>query len=220
MKLPLMVFCLIVCLASPSFPLDPYKTNVGGFGPRVAGTKLGMKMSLRDIVRWRANLRGVPFILDINSDRAVERKPSETGSISLLFTGKDKEITGFRIVSAGKKFSPLRSSNMKLPDLLAEIENIGVDTVTLWEANKRVRDNCISFTDDRRVASVRVRKSDYGAGNMSHESFVREFTRDYSLPEMRRRGNVWDYRNVREGWRITYHALGDGIFVLEPVITE
>ncbi|MBQ2616123.1 MAG: hypothetical protein IJF90_04640, partial [Synergistaceae bacterium] len=95
-KLSMMVFCLVVCLATPSFSLDPYKANTGGFGPRIAGTRLGNKMSLRDIVRWRVNLRGLPFTLEINSERIPGRKPSEVGSISILMSGKDKDFTGFR----------------------------------------------------------------------------------------------------------------------------
>ena len=218
MKLSMMVFCLVVCLATPSFSLDPYKDNTGGFGPRVAGTRLGNKMSLRDIVKWRVNLRGLPFILEINSERIPGRKPSEVGNISILLNGKDKDFTGFRITNAGKDFYRLRNESMKLPDLLAEIEKIGVETITLRAANGRVKEDCISFTEDLRVSAVRIRRSDLGAGKMPHEDFVRELTKNYSLPEMRRRGNTWNFRNAPEGWQITYYALGDGIFELLPLI--
>ena len=218
MKLSMMVFCLVVCLATPSFSLDPYKDNTGGFGPRVAGTRLGNKMSLRDIVKWRVNLRGLPFILEINSERIPGRKPSEVGNISILLNGKDKDFTGFRITNAGKDFYRLRNESMKLPDLLAEIEKIGVETITLRAANGRVKEDCISFTEDLRVSAVRIRRSDLGAGKMPHEDFVRELTKNYSLPEMRRRGNTWNFRNDHEGWQITYYALGDGIFELLTLI--
>ena len=218
MKLSMMVFCLVVCIATPSFSLDPYKDNTGGFGPRVAGTRLGNKMSLRDIVRWRVNLRGLPFTLEINSERIPGRKPSEVGSISILMSGKDKDFTGFRITSAVKEFYRLRNESMKLPDLLAEIEKIGVETITLRAANGRVKEDCISFTEDLRVSAIRVRRSDLGAGKMPHEDFVREFTRINSLPEMRRRGTTWNFRNDSDGWQITYYALGDGIFELLPLV--
>ena len=217
-KLSMMVFCLVLCLATPSFSLDPYKDNTGGFGPRVAGTRLGNKMSLRDIVRWRVNLRGLPFTLEINSERIPGRKPSEVGNISILLNGRDKDFTGFRITNAGKDFYRLRNESMKLPDLLAEIEKIGVETITLRAANGRVKEDCISFTEDLRVSAVRVRRSDLGAGQMPHEDFVREFTKTYGLPEMRRRGNTWSFRNSSEGWQITYYGLGDGIFELLPLI--
>ena len=207
----LMVFCLVVSLASPSFSLDPYKTNNGGFGPRVAGTRLGVKMSLRDIVRWRVNLRGLPFTLEVNSERMPGRKPSETGSIS---------IPGFEVTKATRKLYPLKNERMKLLDLLAEVEKAGVETVTLRGSNRRVREDCIAFTEDLRVASVRIRRSDFGAGDVGHEEFVRKLTEAYSLPEMKRRGSTWGFRNEREGWRITYHGFGDGIFELMPIITE
>ena len=219
-KWSLMVFCFIVCLASPSYPFDPYKTNIGGFGPRIAGARLGVKMSLRDIVRWRANLRGLPFMLEVNSENISGRKPSDIGSISILMKGNDRNITGFEVVSATRKLYPLRNERMKLPDLLAEIEKAGVETVTLRGSNRRVREDCIAFTEDLRVASVRIRRSDFGAGNMDHEAFVREFAKDYSLPEMRRRGITWGYRNEREGWLVMYHGFGDGIFELAPIITD
>lgn len=215
-----MVFCLVVCLASPSYPLDPYKTNPGGFGPRVAGARLGMKMSLREIVRWRANLRGVPFTLEINSGGIPGRKPSESGSISVRITGNDREIRGYEIVSAGGRLYRLRNERIKLPDLLAEIEKAGVETVALRGANGRIKEDCISFTEYLRVASLRIRRDDFGAGKMQHEDFVREFTGAYHLPEMRRRGSTWDYRNDFEGWQITYYGIGGGIFELSPVITE
>ena len=217
-KLSMMVFCLVLCLATPSFSLDPYKDNTGGFGPRIAGTRLGSKMSLRDIVKWRVNLRGLPFTLEINSERIPGRKPSEVGNISILLNGRDKDFTGFRITNAGKDFYRLRNESMKLPDLLAEIEKIGVETITLRAANGRVKEDCISFTEDLRVSAVRVRRSDLGAGQMPHEDFVREFTKTYGLPEMRRRGNAWSFRNSSEGWQITYYGLGDGIFELLPLI--
>ena len=216
----LMVFCLVISLASPSFSLDPYKTNNGGFGPRVAGTRLGVKMSLRDIVRWRVNLRGLPFTLEVNSERMPGRKPSETGSISILMKGNDRDFSGFEIVSATRKLYPLRNERMKLPDLLAEIEKAGVETVTLRGSNRRVREDCIAFTEDLRVASVRIRRSDFGAGDVGHEEFVRKLTEAYSLPEMKRRGSSWGFRNEREGWRITYHGFGDGIFEIAPIITD
>ena len=177
-------------------------------------------MSLRDIVRWRANLRGVPFTLDINSERIPGKKPSETGSMSILFTGKDKEITEFRIVSAARGFYRLKNENMKLLDLLAEIEKAGVETVNFRGTNTRITEDCISFTDDMRVASIRIRQSDLDAKNMTHENFVNMITEMYSLPEMRRRGNFWNYTNDSEGWQITYQGLGDGILELSPEITE
>ena len=83
-----------------------------------------------------------------------------------------------------------------------------------------MREDCISFTDDFRVASLRIRKSDLGTGNMTHEGFVREMANIYGLPEMKRRGRTWGFSNEREGWRITYHGFGDGIFELTPIITD
>ena len=216
----LMVFCLVVSLASPSFSLDPYKTNNGGFGPRVAGTRLGVKMSLRDIVRWRANLRGLPFTLEVNSERIPGRKPSDTGSISILMKGNDNKLTGFEVTKATRKLYPLKNERMKLLDLLAEVEKAGVETVTITGSNRRIKEDCISFTENLRVASVRIRRSDFRAENMEHEAFVRELTKTYGLPEMRRRGNTWNYRNDREGWQITYHGFGDGIFEIAPIITD
>ena len=218
LKLSMTVFCLVIFLSTPSFPLDPYKDNTGGFGPRIAGTRLGNKMSLRDIVKWRVDLRGLPFTLEINSERIPGRKPSEVGNISILLNGKDKDFTGFRITNAGKDFYRLKNENMKLPDLLAEIEKIGVETITLRASNGRVKEDCISFTEDLRVSAIRVRKSDLGASNMTHEDFVREFTRTNNLPEMKRRGNTLSFRNDSEGWQITYYALGDGIFELRSLI--
>ncbi len=219
-KLLLLLFFLSVFPARPSYSIDPFRENTSGFGPRVAGTRLGMKMSLRDIVRWRANLRGVPFTLEINSERIPGKKPSETGSMSILFTGKDKEITEFRIVSAARGFYRLKNENMKLLDLLAEIEKAGVETVNFRGTNTRITEDCISFTDDMRVASIRIRQSDLDAKNMTHENFVNMITEMYSLPEMRRRGNFWNYTNDSEGWQITYQGLGDGILELSPEITE
>ena len=220
MKLLLMSLCLAVCIVAPSSADDPYKTNPAGFGPRIAGARLGVRMTLQELVKWRASLRGLPFIMEINSAKIPGRQASENGSISLEFTGKNREVSGFRIVSASRSFYRFRQETMRLQSLLAEIDNAGVETVTFRGANGRIKEDCISFTDDMRVASVRIRKSDMGAGNMTHEGFVREMTKSYSLPEMRRRGSVWDYRNEREGWQITYHALGEGIFMLEAVITD
>ena len=217
-KFLLMVFCLVICLASPSYSLDPYKTHRGGFGPRVAGAQLGVKMSLRDVIRWRANLRGVPFTIEINSEKIPGKKPSEAGSISILFTGKGKELTGYKITDASRGFYRLRNENMKLLDLIAEIEKARVEIITLRGTNTRVKEDCISFTNDFRVASVRIRRSDFEAENIPHESFVRELTENYDLPEMRRRGNTWSFRDDSNGWQITYHGLGDGIFEITPVI--
>ncbi|MBR1658495.1 MAG: hypothetical protein IJ697_08530 [Synergistaceae bacterium] len=156
------VIILIILLSSPSSAIDPFAANEGGFGPKIAGTQLGMKMTLMDIIRWRMNLRGLPFTLEINSERIPGRTPSGAGSISILFKGKGKELSDFEVSSASREFYRYRQEKMRLQDLIGELENAYIETITLRGKNTRVRENCITFTEDMRVASIKIRRNDWG----------------------------------------------------------
>lgn len=191
---------------------DRHEDNKDGFGPKVAGVQLGMKMTLRDIISWRAGLRGFPFTLEVNSKVKGKKLPA-TGSISILFTGNDEY--SFEVTNATKGFYRFKNEKMRLSDLLAEIERAGIATITLRGENVRVKENCVLFDDRQRISSIHLRKSDFGWGSMTHERFVELLTKTYNLPKMRRRGSTWRYSNDAEGWQISYHTFGEGILEID-----
>lgn len=219
-KISLLLLFAVLFFCVLSFAIDPYEINMGGFGLRVAGAQLGMKMSIADIARWRANLWGLPFTLEINSDNIPGRTPSDVGSISILFKGKGNKISEFEVTRATRNFYRYRQESLKFSDLADAINKAGIESVRIRGKDSRSRENCISFTDDMRVKSIILYKSDLSASEMSHEDFVQKLTKVYRLAEMNRRGGTWNYRNEREGWQMTYQSVGDGIFSIQPIITD
>ncbi len=171
-----------------------------------------MKMTLSDIINWRAGLRGFPFTLEVNGKVNGKELPA-TGSISILFTGNDED--GFKVTNATKGFYRFKNKKMRLSDLLAGIERVEVTTITLRGKNVLVKENCVLFDDKQRISSIHLRKSDFGWGPMSHERFVELLTRTYNLPKMKKLGNTWQYSNEEEGWQISYHTLGGGILEID-----
>ncbi|MBQ7193428.1 MAG: hypothetical protein IJR98_03550 [Synergistaceae bacterium] len=193
------------------FSADLSGVNKGGFGPVVAGVQIGMKMALSDIIKWRAGLRGFPFTLELNTGRSGETEPAITGSIAIRFSGSDGILTDFDVTKASGGLYRLKNENLELPDLLAEIEKSEVVTVTLRGAND-LKENCLLFDNELRISSIYLRKSDFDSASMSQERFVEFLTETYNLPRMRRRGDLWQFINETEGWRINYYTLSGGIF--------
>lgn len=191
-----------------AFSADLSGVNNGGFGPKIAGVQLGMRMTLSDIIKWRAGLLGFPFTVEVN-DRSTS-----AGSISIRFTGNDGLLTGFEITKATRELYRLKNERPELSELLDEIEKTGIETVTLRGANDIARDNSLVFDDELRISSIHLRKNELGGASMSHERFVEFLTETYKLPRMTRGGESWRYVNETDGWQLKYHTFGGGLLEL------
>ena len=122
----LMALLLVLSLASEAFCIDPFKVNENGFGPKIKGLQLGQKMSLLDIVVWRIQFKGLPFILKLQD--------LEGNYISIEFLGKEMELADFKIRTATGGFQDLKSQIWELDDLLSKLEEfwpLKVDTLDL-----------------------------------------------------------------------------------------
>ena len=226
MKKLLVALCIVLCMASSAFCIDPFKVNEGGFGPKIKGLQLGQKMSLWDIVAWRANFKGLPFILELKS----ENDPSV---IDIKISDK-----GYEITNATEKFSEFQTQSLSLGDLLSKLEETGdlkVNTLVEIKAGREESEGLISYSNysrgrmffdehdkDRRIVQLLFFVSDFGASSLTDEEFLQMFINAYpDIPSMSvkrdREGRTSaEYRNPSKGWLVSY----SDFVVVKPIITQ
>lgn len=204
---------IFFCIARPAL----YSER--GVGPKIKGVQLGMRVSVSFLAEWLINLERLPFALSINSNVL------STGSITINFNGRGKELQGFKITEAHKAFSGFEKMEWKLDDLLHAIDKEGVQDAIVFlgrytEYIKKPSD-IITFTRGMRINSFRLYKKDFGAEYMSNAEFVHNIIESYHIPSS---GEIkfgkWNYKNTSEGWQLTYYALGGGILEAELLTTR
>ena len=241
MKRLLVALCIVLCMASSAFCIDPFKVNQGGFGPKIKGLQLGQKMSLLDIVVWRMNFKGLPFTLTLKGLKGV----NESSYISVKFEGEGVELKNFEITKAGGVFKDFQNQTWKLGDLLSKIEESGsftVDTLNqdlygegligYYFPSAHLRIVFDEHDKDRRIRRLQFFVSDFGADSLTDEEFIQMFVNAYAdVPSMstERKWNngrsKWvtsgKYRNPSKGWQVIYDGFSvDRSVVVEPIITQ
>lgn len=215
-------------MASSAFCIDPFKVNQGGFGPKIKGLQLGQKMSLWDIVVWRANFKGLPFILELKADPSV---------IDIKISDK-----GYEITNATEKFSEFQTQSLSLGDLLSKLEETG--DLQVYTGNEGINDNLISYHSyndgrmlfDKNDKSRRIRRlaftvRDFGAGSLTDEEFLQMFINAYpDIPSMSVKRDIEgntsaEYRNLSKGWQVSYNigqygGWRENAIVVEPIIAQ
>ena len=101
MFLSLLAACvLVLCFAGVCFAIDPFEVNEGGFGPKIKGLQLGMKIpgsSLEDFIVWEVKREGFPVRFELHgnefehiiiSDGKIEN--SKVKNITELIVGNSK----------------------------------------------------------------------------------------------------------------------------------
>ena len=212
----LATLCLLLLIVSAAF-----SSKEIGFGPRIKGAQLGVKMSLNELVTFLIDLERLPFTLDINDSKQIKanNRPSKLNSISIAINGTGKEFKDFRVISATNDFAIYRKMKLTLEELLNEIENAGVISSNVFTGSgyvKRYADDTLTFDEDRRINSIRFYKKDFGATAIDGDIFLSEFTKIYNIPYRGIIGRTWHYKNEAEGWQINYYdTISEGIIKLE-----
>ena len=170
----IVALCLVLCLASAAFCIDPYKANKDGFGPKIKGLQLGHKMSLMEVVQWGINQGELPFDLEINDEDYFHH------SITIRFDGQGKDLKSFKVI-AGGRYAEVKKFSGKLKDLLSEIEKLGFKTAWLSEIQRsRSSITPIYLNGDMRISKMTFRKTDFGTG-MTDKEFIQNFGDAYHI---------------------------------------
>ena len=117
-------FCLLLCLTSEAFCIDPFKVNDGGFGPKIKGLQLGQKMSLMDLIAWRIQFKGFPFVLLIRTPYGINEV--KENYIFIEFMGNGINLESFEIKKATGDFYNFQEREWELGDLLSALEKTGL----------------------------------------------------------------------------------------------
>ena len=208
---------VLLFFALSAFCADPFAMNQGGFGPDINGVKLGMKLSLSELAEWLVKLKKLPFTIEINSSRFnsanAGTKNSQSG-VLIRFHGSGSSLKGYEIIRSSTGLP----KNLMLGDLLDKVEKSGVaSTAVFFGNNSKYPEDIITFNKDRRVASIKLRKSDLTSESVSDTKFVNDIMARYRIPRMANRGNIWQYKNRSQGWQASYMVFGGGIFLLEAI---
>ena len=201
MKRLLVALCIVLCMASSAFCIDPFKVNQGGFGPKIKGLQLGQKMSLLEIVSWGVTQGKLPFTLSFNEN--------ENNEVAIKFEGQGSDFKSFSLEKAEGRYAKLKNFSGTLGDLLAEIEKIGFGKRKFFR---------ITLNDDMRIRELLFAQSDFGAEQMTIQEFAQAFMNAYAIPRLDAVGsNEWRYRNLSQGWQV---SINGSLVEVEPIITQ
>ncbi len=118
----LAALCLVLCVASVGWCIDPFKANKGGFGPKIKGIQLGMKMSLADLLSYRVLQERWPISLYVHSVSDVHPgldERSEKGEFFIEFTGKGSELKRFEVEKATGQCTSQQKLDTKFKKLVS-----------------------------------------------------------------------------------------------------
>ena len=201
MKRLLVALCIVLCMASSAFCIDPFKVNQGGFGPKIKGLQLGQKMSLLEIVSWGVTQGYLPFTLSFSEESHNE--------VAIKFEGQGSDFKSFSLEKAEGRYAKLKNFSGTLGDLLAEIEKIGFDKREFFR---------ISLNDDMRIRRFTFYPSNFGAEQMTIQEFAQAFMNAYAIPRLDAIGrNSWQYRDLSQGWQV---SIEPGYITVAPIITR
>ena len=203
MKRLLIALCIVLCMVSSAFCIDPFKVNQGGFGPKIKGLQLGQKMSLLEIVSWGVTQGVLPFTLRFDKEVAIK------------FEGQGSDFKSFSIEKAEGRYAKLKNFSGTLWGICAEIEKIGFDEREFFRR--------ITLNDDMRIIRLSFIRSDFGAQQMTSQEFAQAFMNAYAIPRLDAiEKNIWQYRDLSQGWQVYVGGAGYSIYsvVVEPIITR
>ena len=193
--------CLVFCLTSAAFCIDPYAVYKDGFGPKIKGLQLGMKKSLQDYVSWGINNKGLPFYLEITGSN---------GYALIYFTG---EVTAQRLKNFSFKvpkitglYSELKNQSLALEDFLNSLEKISPIEKLAYKLSERQEKfpTELSFNENGRINAICLNKSIFGADSLTVSKFVEAIVTAYNIPSINNINRVlWWYKEPSEGWEIT-----------------
>ena len=202
MKRLLVALCIVLCMASSAFCIDPFKVNQGGFGPKIKGLQLGQKMSLLEIVSWGVTQGKLPFTMTLSEGE---------DDVSIWFEGQGSDFKSFALKEANGRYAKLNNFPGTLGDLLAEIEKIGFKSREFFNF-------VIILNDDMRIKRLLFSAEDFGAEQMTPQEFAQAFINAYGIPSLNGIGqNYWQYRNLSQGWKVD---IGGRQVKVEPIITQ
>ncbi|MCR4817870.1 MAG: hypothetical protein K5841_02800 [Fretibacterium sp.] len=208
----LLAFCVVLCVASAGWCIDPFKANKDGFGPKIKGVQLGMKMTLLDMVVWGASLENWPLYLKVFEDGNKSR-------CFINFTGEGHELKGFEVTEVEGKYAPIKNKQGKLGDILAEIEKLGPEAAAMALKLDFNNINNIILNKDMRVRWMHFTQSDFGAEQMTPKEFALAIMDAYHIPGMDGERDGWRHRNLSDGWEIFCNKY-DGSISVSPIVTQ
>ncbi len=184
-------------------------------------------ISLEYLVNWLIDTGKLPFSLDINSDRLASGRSAAVNNIFIRFDGVGNEFHGFKIIRARDVFAGYEKMKLETGDLLNAVDKEGIANILIYPGNDTSSESSLqpskfmTFDKDMRVKSFRLYKKDFGAEHMNNKEFVRNIIEAYGIPssgEIKR--EMWQYKNISEGWQITYYTFGGGISEAELLATK
>ena len=152
--------------------------------------------------------------------------------IIISFTGNEKgdELKEFKIEEAKGKFASFQNKIGTLDDILLMIEETKGEVGEVAYSNNNAL-NIVILDKNMRVRCINlVKGAHFGAGEMSDREFLQEFVNAYHIPNIKpgreenlfTRGyhNEWSYRDLSQGWGVTYSDEFGGHISLIPIVTQ
>lgn len=213
MKKLCLVLCLLLCFATAGFAVDPFKTNEGGFGPKIKGFQLGAKPpALKDLFTLLAG-----DVLENSFTLVVANR--ENGRMRIEFSLEGGKLKTWEITEAEGTFLQYKDKKLKLGEFLDEIQK-GLAGAS-FSSNRR---SIISFSvnNDDRINSFEMDQLVFKPGNLSNQEFLQAFINAYGIPKLTpssQSSKNLEYRNLSEGWELFVYTLWYNISV-SPIVSE
>lgn len=206
--------CLVLCLASAGWCIDPFKVNPGGFGPKIKGIQLGTKLPLLELVAW-----------GVAQGRNMELYIM-TGSMGnrIDFTVEGQQLKDFEVFRRyNQPFVPYDKLTGKLGDILATLEsaiakNPEKFSVRLYGWDKVDYYEIYLNASNMRISDLKFWQRFFGAEQMTTREFLQEFINAYHIPSMDGERGGWRHRNLSEGWELICSEAGT--IKVTPIVTQ
>lgn len=216
----LLALCMVLCVASAGWCIDPYAVNPDGFGPKIKGLQLGMKRQPWEYLSWGINNFGLPFTM-----KFTEYSYSLASYIKIKITGEIVEQQHkeydfkYEILGISGKFKELESQNLPLYDLLTKIEEIApIEELLFYTVHTGDLLADIYFQENGRIKQLTFPSRAFGAESLTGREFAQAIIDNYHIGGMDGIKNGWERREVSQGWQIKIEQLYNpyGSYVISP----
>ena len=238
-----LAFCFVLMFSSSAWCINPFQVNPDGFGPKIKGLQLGMRLntpSLAHLVDFalKTDFIRVPFVLyiNVNNEGTIVNPLPDADFCGIKISLTNDKRLAFEVIfakGAWKTWLQSKGTKKELLGLLSAIEKRGFIDASIGHGNRMSLAPFSNFIIDwgsKRITRFAFEKRDFQANALTDREFLQAFINAYHIPEMNPEQGygssvIWRYRNPSQGWEVKCDPEDNILFqteavVVSPIITQ